>query len=562
MLRSRLFWKLFLGFTLVNLLTAAALVSATWRWQRDEAQALVRGEVRTAAAFLADAAGDWAREPSAAHESVLRRLASKAGVSLRVRRDDDNKTLHVGPDRVATERTERVRALVTLESDNARWGELWVERPVVPLEEALARLWWRYVAFAPALAALMVAAGYGLVAHLVGPVQALHEAASAMAGGAYRQRAFVANRDELGALARSFNRMSEELAQRLSQLQESDRRQATVLGGMVEGVVAVDRRQRVLFANDAAGRLFEFVPPEVEGRPLLEVVRNHPLHQAARLATATRAPQRLEIDWSERILSVQVTPLRGEPAGAVIVLHDTTELHRLENLRRDFVANVSHELKTPLSTIKASAETLLLGAVDDRAHRTKFLQGISTQAERLEALIQDMLTLARVESAQQPFEITTLLVADEVAASLSDHADRAEAKGIELTAAPPADASPVKVRADRNGLRVILSNLIDNAVKYTPPGGSVVVRWATTLREEVPMIRLEVADTGTGIPEEKLARVFERFYRVDEARSRELGGTGLGLSIVKHLTQAFGGDVAVANRAGGGALFTVVLPAA
>jgi two-component system phosphate regulon sensor histidine kinase PhoR len=335
-----------------------------------------------------------------------------------------------------------------------------------------------------------------------------------------------------------------------------------VLGGMIEGVVAVDDRQRVLFANDAAGRLFDFDPHEVEKRPLLEVVRSHPLHQAVKAAIASRAPQRLEVEWDARFLSVQVTPLIGEPAGAVVVLHDTTDLRRLENLRRDFVANVSHELKTPLSTIKANAETLALGAVDDKEHRMRFIDGISKQSERLEALIQDMLTLARIESAQQPFDIAKINLEKAITSCLKDFADRAHTKQVELRATPPQGIDKVLVRADRNGFRVILSNLVDNAVKYSPDGGTVTVSWAPMTVNGSPMVRIEITDTGSGIPEEKQARVFERFYRVDEARSRDRGGTGLGLSIVKHLTQSFGGDVAVANRPEGGAAFTVTLPAA
>lgn len=559
MLRSRLFWKLFLGFTLVNLLTAAALVAATWGWQQEGARQLVEREVATMAAFLTPAATAWAEDPSPENEQAVRSQAAKVGAAVRIRLSDE-KQLAIG--KTSTGRSDRIQERVNLGPATRPLGELIVERPDDQLGESLARLATRYALFFPFIALLTLGAGYAVIAHLVSPVQALHKAAIAMASGAYKQRAFVTNRDELGALAGSFNKMSEELGQRLSQLQESDRRQATVLGGMIEGVVAVDDRQRVLFANDAAGRLFDFDPHEVEKRPLLEVVRSHPLHQAVKAAIASRAPQRLEVEWDARFLSVQVTPLIGEPAGAVVVLHDTTDLRRLENLRRDFVANVSHELKTPLSTIKANAETLSLGAVDDKENRMRFIDGISKQSERLEALIQDMLTLARIESAQQPFDIAKVNLEKAVDSCLKDFADRAEMKRLDLRAVPPQGIDKVLVRADRNGFRVILSNLVDNAVKYSPDGGTVLVSWAPMTVNGSPMVRIEITDTGSGIPEEKQARVFERFYRVDEARSRDRGGTGLGLSIVKHLTQSFGGDIAVANRPEGGAVFTVTLPAA
>ena len=559
MLRSRLFWKLFLGFTLVNLLTAAALVGATWGWQQEGARQLVERETATMAVFLTPAATAWAENPSPQTENALREQAAHVGAAVRVRLSEEEQ-LTIGEP--TTGRSDRIQKRVKLGSTAKPLGELIVERPEDSLRESLARLAARYAFYFPFIVLVTVAAGYAVIAHLVSPVQALHKAAIAMASGAYRQRAFVTNRDELGALAGSFNKMSEELGQRISQLQESDRRQATVLGGMIEGVVAVDDRQRVLFANDAAGRLFDFDPHDIEKRPLLEVVRSHSLHLAVKSAIISRTPQRLEIQWDDRVLSVQVTPLIGEPAGAVVVLHDTTDLRRLENLRRDFVANVSHELKTPLSTIKANAETLALGAVDDKENRMRFIDGIGRQSERLEALIQDMLTLARIESAQQPFDIAKINLEEAVTSCLKDFADRAHAKQIELVAIPPLGIDKVFVRADRNGFRVILTNLIDNAVTYTPAGGQVTVSWASVKLNDAPMVRIEVADTGAGIPEEKQARVFERFYRVDEARSRDRGGTGLGLSIVKHLTRSFGGDVAVANRPTGGAVFTVTLAAA
>jgi two-component system phosphate regulon sensor histidine kinase PhoR len=256
-------------------------------------------------------------------------------------------------------------------------------------------------------------------------------------------------------------------------------------------------------------------------------------------------------------LSVQVTPLPGNPCpGAVIVLHDTTELRRLERLRQEFVANVSHELKTPLSSIKAYAETLLNGALGDPENAQKFVGRIEEQADRLHALIQDMLSLARIESVQQPFVINPVNVEDVVRACVEDQRSRAEAKQIDISLDLPESA--LRVRADEEGLRIILSNLIDNAVKYTPEGGQVTVHW----RSDGEMVSIDVIDSGIGISREDQSRVFERFYRVDKARSRELGGTGLGLSIVKHLAQAFGGAVDVQSSPGLGSTFSVHLPVA
>jgi two-component system phosphate regulon sensor histidine kinase PhoR len=220
------------------------------------------------------------------------------------------------------------------------------------------------------------------------------------------------------------------------------------------------------------------------------------------------------------------------------------------------MANVSHELKTPLSSIKAYCETLINGAIDDREHRMTFLERIAEQGDRLNDLIQDMLKLARIESEQQQFELVRLSVPAMAAKCAKNYAALAEAKQIALEVA---DGPLLHVVADEEGLRVIIDNLVDNAVKYTPMGGRVHVGWEQTVTGSV---RLSVTDNGPGIPRADLPRIFERFYRVDKARSRELGSTGLGLSIVKHLAQSFGGTSGVESTLGRGSTFWVELPAA
>jgi two-component system phosphate regulon sensor histidine kinase PhoR len=237
-------------------------------------------------------------------------------------------------------------------------------------------------------------------------------------------------------------------------------------------------------------------------------------------------------------------------------MHDVTELKRLEGLRQQFVANVSHELKTPLSSIKAYTETLLNGALDDPKHARHFLSRIDDQATRLHELILDLLSLARIESGQAAMEITDLPLKGVVASCLRDHLERAKASG--LTIENQVKDSPLVVRADEEGLLQILGNLIDNAIKYTPAGGAITVR----CRQEANQAVIEVADTGVGIEPEHHSRLFERFYRVDKARSRELGGTGLGLAIVKHLCQAMQGTVSVESQPGKGSVFGVRLPLA
>lgn len=414
----------------------------------------------------------------------------------------------------------------------------------------------QYVVLLLAAAAAVV---YLVVRCVVGPLQQLGCAARSIAAGEYGERVPVRGNDELGELARSFNRISGELGSQLSQLRESDERQAAVLGGMVEGVLAVDDKLRVLFANPAAADLLGFAPQSVEGRPLLEVVRQHVLHETVLQVLEDRESTEIEIEWqigAPRTLSVQIAPLPGaQNVGAVIVLHDNTELRRLETIRQEFIANVSHELKTPLSSIMAYTETLQRGALDDRDIRDEFLRRISEQGERLNNLIQDMLSLARIETAKQPFEIVPVDLATVARSCVDDYTAQAEAKNLKLTIA--ADLPSARVSADQEGLRVICSNLIDNAVKYTPDGGKVDVFW----RLQAEVVRFEVVDSGPGISRADVDRVFERFFRVDKARSRELGSTGLGLAIVKHLAQSFGGAVGVESQVGQGSRFWVELPA-
>jgi two-component system phosphate regulon sensor histidine kinase PhoR len=369
-------------------------------------------------------------------------------------------------------------------------------------------------------------------------------------------------------LGESFNRMQQTQAERLARLEEDRRQVLAVLGAMVEGVIALDAGQRILFVNGRAGELLRFSPPAAEGRPLWEVVRSRPLLDLAERALLGPPGK----TWREEIrghlparhnLLVHAAGLDGKPGadgrarlrGAVLVLHDISELRWLERVRQEFVANVSHELKTPLSVINACAETLLDGAVDDVAVRGQFLGQITRQCQRLHALIQDLLSLARIESGEEAFDITAVPLGPVVSACLERHRARAEARRQVLEAEPAPAADPV-ARADGDALEQILDNLLDNAVKYTPEGGRIRVCW----RAEGGQAVVEVTDTGIGIPEADQPRIFERFYRVDKARSRQLGGTGLGLSIVKHLAQAMQGSVRVASRPGEGSTFTLSLP--
>ncbi len=363
--------------------------------------------------------------------------------------------------------------------------------------------------------------------------------------------------DEIEFLAGHLREMHERMTSGEGESQEMTQRLQTVLGSMTEGVVAVTRDRTVLFANSASRQMLEFPRGEPIGRPLLELTRTRAIVEAANEAVTLGIDieRELEIQGSpRRFLSLRAAPLPGEPCpGVVLVLRDVTELRRLENLRREFVANVGHELKTPLAAVKAYAETLRMGAINDPEHNVAFVVRIEEQAERLHQLILDILQIARIETGKEVFDIVDVPLDDVFEEAGAMFADTAAAKKIILQIEPP--SPEVLVRGDDEGVRTILSNLIDNAIKYTPEEGKVTVR----CEANGDLATVVVEDTGIGIAEEDLARIFERFYRVDKARSREVGGTGLGLSIVKHLTQSFGGQVSVQSVPGKGTAFRVRL---
>ena len=398
-----------------------------------------------------------------------------------------------------------------------------------------------------------------LLSHLaLRPLREIAEVVHSIAEGDLDRRLPRGAPDEFGRIATAVNEMAEQLRARLRELTEDKERLQAVLAGMVEGVLVVDAEQRVVLANPRLRELFAFRGSAV-GRPHWEVVRRADVQEAIAKAVLQADPIVGDVSTEgaePRQLQLHAVrfPASGALLGVVAVFHDVTEIRRLERMRRDFVANVSHELKTPLTAIRGFAETLR-GSEVPEAQRHAFLDVILRHAERLARLIDDILELSRVEGRQQPFVAAEVDVARVAAVLLRDLAPQLEARRIRAEVAPGARGVAF---ADRRAVEQILSNLLENAAKYTEPGGRIEVR----VGEAESQIRVEVADNGIGIPPEDLPRIFERFYRVDKARSRDLGGTGLGLAIVKHLAQAQGGEVSVRSRTGEGSSFTVVLPRA
>ncbi|MFN2431902.1 MAG: ATP-binding protein [Gemmatimonadota bacterium] len=422
---------------------------------------------------------------------------------------------------------------------------------------------WIVAALGLALLASSILAAL-LARRLASPIRQLQRSTGELARGELGRPIRLRTGDELEELAEDFNRMSRELAHQREELVAEKEQLAGVLDGMVEGVLVTDPGGRILQTNPALQQMFGLPRPPV-GRTSLEALRNPGLEEVLARALARRERTGAVVRIShpvERHLQVGVAPLGGNGAGqgTVAVFHDITRLKKLEDVRRDFVANVSHEIRTPVTAIRGYAETLR-DAAESAEERSRFAQIVIRHADRLTHLIDDLLALSSLESADYVLRLERVAAADLLAAVDEAFRPRAAEKGVHLALEP---APPgLALRGDRRLLEQVLGNLVDNAVKYTESGGRVTLAAAAAGPPGGGGdggVEFTVSDTGCGIPAGDLERVFERFFRVDRARSRKLGGTGLGLAIVKHIVLLHGGEVRVRSRLGEGSVFTVALP--
>jgi two-component system phosphate regulon sensor histidine kinase PhoR len=393
--------------------------------------------------------------------------------------------------------------------------------------------------------AVAVAAAVATARHITRPVEEMERAAERMSEGDFTARAPTGSVDEIGRLGRALNIMAMRLRSKIEDLEDERRKAATILDAMVEGVVAVDGHDIVLLLNQPGRAMLGLSTEIAIGKPLLEVIRHTELHaivRATRAATET-PPVRREMRLGKprtRLVQVTAMPLPlGADTGVVMVLDDVTELRRLEQVRTEFLANVSHELRTPLTAIQGYVETLLTGDENDTEQRRHFLDIVHRHTERLGRLLGDLTDLSNIELGRVTLALGPTSLADVVGSVLAVMRSRADARRVALDDQVPHELP--FVNADHDRLQQILINLVDNAVKYTPEGGRVTVAAVSS----GSAVEMRVIDTGIGIPAAHLPRITERFYRVDRARSRELGGTGLGLAIVKHLVHAHGGSLVI-----------------
>lgn len=366
----------------------------------------------------------------------------------------------------------------------------------------------------------------------------------------------------LQLLADALNEMTDQYREAMAEAEANRSKLSGITSSLIDGLVVVDQELRIVLSNPAAQQLLG-IESDPQGRFLLEVIRNYDLVQAVNEALREKSVSVQEISLftpQKRILRAHATPItdeRGKAVGVATILHDVTELKHLEQVRSDFVANVSHELRTPLTSIKGFIETLLEGAADDPDTRKHFLQIIGQETARMVAIVNDLLELSRLEAGDQEWKPELVDIAEVINRSAETCTPQAQQKRITIEKNLPSDLP--KVPGVESMLLQVFINLIDNAVKYTPEGGHIEITADTSGQKR---LSIHVIDNGVGIPKKHLPRIFERFYRVDKGRSRQMGGTGLGLAIVKHIVEKHHGTVSVKSEVGEGTTFTVTLPTA
>ncbi len=430
--------------------------------------------------------------------------------------------------------------------------------PMGSIEGPIAAVRWRILEASIYAALVALVLGYFFSQSFTRRTARLLEFAEGLVGAHFSQAPLPTDDDELGTLGRSLGTAAVQLRTLVDQLSMESARREAILASMVEGVVAVDGNLRITFANASFARAVGAEMPIPAGLTVVELVRTPELREVlTRVLTAGESvKRRMELPATERVFEVQAAPLTsGTGRGAIAILHDITDLERLERVRRDFVANVSHELRTPLTAIRGYAETLLEGALEDQENNRRFLEIIKSHSLRLNNIASDLLTLSELEGGRSRSEPEPITLRGAVESALRTVESEARLRSVSLIWGAMEDA---QVLGDRLQIEQALVNLLDNAIKFNRPGGEVRLE---VTRAGDDRVRIALADTGIGIPHDDLPRIFERFYRVDKARSRGVGGTGLGLSIVKHIVERMNGTVSVDSQLGKGSTFTLVLPA-
>lgn len=440
-------------------------------------------------------------------------------------------------------------------------GVIRTSMPASDIEETLGEFYWGITFGGFVIILLSVLIGFFILKRFTNPLEKLQKWAENFTEGDLGYKLFPSNIDEIASLTESINRMAEQLSSRIEIIVDQRNEREAILTNMTEGILALDSKQNIVTFNRAAAEFFDLKLEDVLGKSIYEVLRITDLHKLVEETIKSESTIEKELRFQregEKYIQAHGTPLKDISAnriGMVLVFNDITGFKKLENIRRDFVANVSHELKTPITAIMGSAETLLDATINSPEDRDKFLNMIIRHSDRLNSLVDDLLELARLDSEidEGKVELSQHKLIDVVNSSIVLCKPKSETAQVQIDC--DCDSS-IKININFRQIEQAISNLIDNAIKHSKPDKSILVKTTITENE----IIISVVDQGCGIEGKHLSRLFERFYRVDNARSRAIGGTGLGLAIVKHVALAHGGDVSVESISGKGSTFQIHLP--
>ncbi|MEW6067324.1 MAG: two-component system histidine kinase PnpS [Nitrospirota bacterium] len=440
-------------------------------------------------------------------------------------------------------------------------GFVRLSMPLYGVEKAINKIRLRIIAVSLAALIMLIVVALIHTRRITKSIEEITAFSKEVAEGNFRRRLFIEEKGELGELGKNIGDMAQELNIRLTQSEEEKDKMEAILKNMSGGLILADIKGRILLSNSAIKNVFG-IEQDIEGKTMMEAFRKAELTNIINKVIENKEPMSQEVNVTypkEIYLIVNAAPflVKGKISGAILTFHDITRLKKLEDVRKDFVANVSHEIRTPITAIKGFAETLLEGAIDDKENALKFLETIKNHSDRLNSLVADLLTLSGIELGDIKIEKTIVNLNDLIDTVFATLKEKAHKKGLSLKK----DISPEiqEIQADRDRLIQILLNLVDNGIKFTGKGGVTIKAQKVSSQQSV-FVEISVEDTGVGIPKKHLSRLGERFYRVDRARSRELGGTGLGLAIVKHLVKAHGWEMSIESEHGEGTKVRLFCP--
>lgn len=430
------------------------------------------------------------------------------------------------------------------------------EEDVMPV---VYQIWWIFLVAFGILLAVIIVVSIWTERTIVGGLKGMSEAAADLAAGDLSRRVAEPNIKDFSELARDFNEMAEQIRQQVEEAAEERGKLEAVLDNISAGIMVTDAERRVVLLNPAAEEILSKTQEDALGNRVIEVFSSSELDDTVSRATGGESvDEQIELLYPQKMyLQIKSNPVvssEGEVIAAVSAIEDITALKRLNMIRQDFVANVSHELRTPVASVKALTDSLLAGAAEHKETADRFLKDLDQEVTRLSQLIEDLLTLSKLETKEAVLQVEDIQLREIVNECLDSKDLLAEEFDVDMEVV--LENTEMLISGDRQLLRTALNNLVDNAIKYNHPGGKVIIR----MLQDDDHVVLQVQDTGIGVPREELPRVFERFYRVDKARSRETGGTGLGLSIVKHIADLHGGGVDVTSVEGEGSTFSIRIP--